>query len=100
MDELLNREVFYILTEARVLIEQWRKKYNQTCPQSSLAYQPTALEAILTAITTKKWYHHWGAGQDNGLLNMDVSFPTWSIPEKFEVPPWWCAGVKYSNAGR
>jgi len=28
-----------------------------------------------------------GAGQENGLLNMDISFPTWSIPERFEVPP-------------
>ncbi len=27
-DELLNREVFSTLTEARVLIEQWRREYN------------------------------------------------------------------------
>ena len=31
-DELLNREVFTTLTEANVLIEQWRKEYNQVRP--------------------------------------------------------------------
>jgi len=28
-DELLNRETFYTLIEAKVLTEQWRKEYNQ-----------------------------------------------------------------------
>ena len=34
-DELLNRELFYTLEEARVLINQWRREYNQsvTYPQ-------------------------------------------------------------------
>ena len=27
-DELVNREVFYTLTEAKILIEQWRKEYD------------------------------------------------------------------------
>ena len=27
-DELLNREVFYSLTEAKVLIEKWRREHN------------------------------------------------------------------------
>jgi len=30
-DELLDREVFTTLEEARILIEQWRKEYNQVC---------------------------------------------------------------------
>ena len=30
-DELLNREIFTTLTEAKVLIEQWRREYNQDC---------------------------------------------------------------------
>jgi len=30
-DELLNLEIFTILTEAKVLIEQWRREYNQDC---------------------------------------------------------------------
>lgn len=50
-DELLNREVFTTLEEARVLIEQWRREYNQVRPHSALGYHPPAPEAILTAIT-------------------------------------------------
>lgn len=51
-DELLNREVFTTLEEARVLIEQWRREYNQVRPHSALGYQPPAPEAILTVIMT------------------------------------------------
>ena len=51
-DELLNREIFMTLEEAKVLIEQWRREYNQVRPHSSLRYQPPAPEAILTMATT------------------------------------------------
>ncbi len=34
-DELLNREIFTTLTEAKILIEQWRKEYNQVRPHST-----------------------------------------------------------------
>jgi len=47
-DELLNREIFTTLTEARVLIEQWRREYNQIRPHSALGYRPPAPEAIIT----------------------------------------------------
>jgi len=49
-DELLNREVFYTLAEAKILIEQWRKEYNQIRPHSALCYRPPAPEAIMPAI--------------------------------------------------
>ncbi len=45
-DELLNGELFYTLQEARILIERWRRKYNEIRPHSSLGYQPPAPEAI------------------------------------------------------
>ena len=45
-DELLNREIFYTLKEAKVLIEQWRKHYNAVRPHSALGYRPPAPEAI------------------------------------------------------
>jgi putative transposase len=48
-DELLNREVFTTLTEARILIETWRKEYNQIRPHSALNYRPPAPEAIVFA---------------------------------------------------
>jgi len=51
-DELLDRETFTTLKEARVLIEQWRQEYNQVRPHSSLGYRPPAPEAILTGVTT------------------------------------------------
>ena len=45
-DELLNGEIFYTLAEAQVLIERWRRHYNQRRPHSSLGYRPPAPEAI------------------------------------------------------
>lgn len=45
-DELLNREIFFTLTEAKVLIERWRREYNTIRPHSSLGYRPPAPEAI------------------------------------------------------
>ena len=45
-DEFLNREIFYTLIEAKVLIEGWRREYNQVRPHSALGYRPPAPEAI------------------------------------------------------
>ena len=39
-------EIFDTLFEAKVLIERWRKEYNQVRPHSSLGYRPPALEAV------------------------------------------------------
>ena len=52
-DEVLEREVFYTLKEAEVLIERWRIEYNTIRPHSSLGYRSPAPE------TTKE------KGQDN-----------------------------------
>jgi transposase InsO family protein len=46
-DEGLNRELFTTLTEAKVLIEQWRKEYNEVRLRSACGYQPPAPETIL-----------------------------------------------------
>jgi len=48
-DELLNREVFTPSTEAKILIEQWWKKYNKLRPHSTLSYRTPAPEAIMPA---------------------------------------------------
>ena len=45
-DELLNREIFYNIKEAKVLIENWRKQYITVRPHSSLGYRPPAPEAV------------------------------------------------------
>ncbi len=45
-DELLNREVFYTLEEAKVLVERWRQEYNWVRPHSALGYRPPAPESF------------------------------------------------------
>ena len=44
-DELLNREMFATLIESKILIEEWRKEYNQVRPHSAVRYKPPAPEA-------------------------------------------------------
>jgi putative transposase len=51
-DELLNREVFTTLVEAKVLIEKWRQQYNTIRPHSALRYRPPAPEAVLVETLT------------------------------------------------
>jgi len=41
-DECLNREIFYSLKEAQVVIESWRTEYNTVRPHSALGYRPPA----------------------------------------------------------
>ena len=38
-DELLNREIFYTLREAQVLIEAWRQEYNHRRAHTALGYR-------------------------------------------------------------
>lgn len=54
-DELLNREIFYSLKEAQVLIEQWRRHYNEVRPHSSLGYRPPAPQAIVPSNKTNEY---------------------------------------------
>ena len=50
-DELIDRKVFTTLLEAKVLIESWRREYNEIRPHSSLGYLPPAPEAIQPALS-------------------------------------------------
>ncbi len=45
-DELLNGEIFYTLTEAKVLVQRCRQLYNRARHHSALGYRPSAPEAI------------------------------------------------------
>jgi transposase InsO family protein len=47
-DELLDREIFTTLKEAKILINQWRREYNQIRPHSAKNYRPPAPQAILS----------------------------------------------------
>ena len=51
-DELLDREIFTTLTEAKILIEEWRNEYNQVRPHSALNYRPPAPETIIPLTLT------------------------------------------------
>ena len=45
-DELLNGEIFYSLPEAQVLIERWRRHFNEVRPHSAIGYRPPAPQTI------------------------------------------------------
>ena len=47
-DECLNREMFMSILEARVIVEDWRREYNEERPHSSLGYTPPAEFARLS----------------------------------------------------
>ena len=51
-DELLDRELFTTLLEAKVLIADWHREYNGFRPHSALGYHPPAPQAILAAGVT------------------------------------------------
>ena len=46
-DEVLKREIFYKLEEARFIIEQWRQEYNQIRSHSPLVYRSPAPETVV-----------------------------------------------------
>lgn len=46
-DELLDREIFDTVSEARTLAERYRWEYHTVRPHSSPEYRPPAPEAIL-----------------------------------------------------
>jgi len=49
-DELLNRELFYSVKEAKVLAENWQLEYNHHRPHSGLKYMtPAAFAATCIA---------------------------------------------------
>ena len=71
-DERVARETFYTLTEARGLLERWRREYNTIQPHSALGSRPPAPAAVRPVPTGSpqcRWAlseeldHRLGAGQ-------------------------------------
>jgi transposase InsO family protein len=52
-DELLDGEIFYSLSEAKVVIESWRCHYNTERPHGSLGYKPPAPGVFIPAIVAR-----------------------------------------------
>jgi transposase InsO family protein len=46
-DACLHGEIFDSVVEARVLMERWRREYNQVRPHRAVGYRASAPEAIL-----------------------------------------------------
>ena len=70
-DELLNRELFYSVSEAKVLAEDWRLDYNHHRPHSSLDYKtPAAFAAtcIASASATPSPRQYTRENVDNSLI--------------------------------
>lgn len=59
--ECLNREYFFSVTEANVILEQWRKQYNEFRPHSSLGYKTPAEVANINSGLTLSVVHKMGA---------------------------------------
>ena len=68
-DELLDREIFTTLTEAKMLIEEWRKEHNQVRPHSALNYRPPARQAVIPLTVTQQVALFNEAGQNRNSLD-------------------------------
>ena len=67
-DEFLSGEVFSTLAEAQILIEWWRREYNQEKPHRALGYHPLAPKNT----------------------SLQDSHFDWSSFRGEDQPPWWC----------
>jgi transposase InsO family protein len=80
-DELLNREIFSTLAEAKVLIEQYRVSYNLERPHSSLGYKTPAEFAAMQpplALTSV-------ASAPDGATALDL--PSWEDRVNINLEP-------------
>jgi len=70
-DEVLNREVFYSVKEAKVLVEDWRLEYNNHRPHSGLGYMTPAgfaASCIASASPTAQLQQYTTEQVDNSLI--------------------------------
>ncbi len=72
-DEILNREVFYSVKEAKAIAENWRLEYNDHRPHSSLGYKTPAAfatECIAEASPTAQPQQYIEQNVDNSLIKV------------------------------
>jgi putative transposase len=72
-DEVLNRQVFYSVMEAKVVVEDWRLEYNNHRPHSSLGYMtPAAFAAscIPSASATPRPQEYTTENVDNSPIKV------------------------------
>ena len=80
-DELLAREQFDTLLEAKVLIERWRRHYNTIRPHGSLGYRPPAPRGDPAAWLASGYAYSEPSGRPAGV-NIDTGTVRggWSHP--------------------
>ena len=71
-DELLAREAFDTLLEAKVLIERWRQHYNTVRPHSALGHRPPAPEARQPCAVASATAQGWSVGGQKPNLETGV----------------------------
>jgi len=72
-DEILDREVFYSVKEAKVIVEDWRLEYNNHRPHSGLGYMTPAVFAagcIPSASPTAQPQEYTTENEDNSLIKV------------------------------
>ncbi len=72
-DDVLNREVFYSVKDAKVIVENWRLEYNNHRPHSGLGYMtPAAFAAgcIPSASPTAQPQEYRSGNVDNSLIKV------------------------------
>ena len=70
-DEILDRELFYSVQEAKVIVEDWRLEYNNHRPHSGLGYMTPAKFAsscIASASPTAQLQQYTTGTVDNSLM--------------------------------
>ena len=70
-DEILNREVFYSVKEAKVIVENWRLEYNNHRPHSSLGFMTPAgfaASCIASASPAAQLQQYTTEEVDNSLI--------------------------------
>ena len=71
-DECLNEHVFTSLASARIIIEDWRRDYNEVRPHSSLDYQ-----------TLDEFAAAWHAADENETMPDAAAEPAWAGPLRY-----------------
>jgi hypothetical protein len=72
-DEVLNREVFSALKEAKVVIENWQRDYNTIGPHSSLnCRRPPAPRALLPFDFQRPWTTGNSPAPSSGSFYLDL----------------------------
>jgi transposase InsO family protein len=72
-DDVLNRELFHSVKEAKVIVESWRLEYNNHRPHSGLGYMtPAAFAAacIASVRATPSPQQYIGQNVDNSLIEV------------------------------